>query len=128
MKRRILVAEDQEALRELLQVVLERAGYEVISASDGEEAVEKARAESPDLLFLDIFMPKLDGILALKLIRQWHPDVPAVAYTAYSSSEDIKRYKEAGFTEVLPKPASIQEIRELANRLLGQREGTQQAP
>ena len=122
MKRRILVAEDQEALRELLQVVLERAGYEVISASDGEEAVEKARTEGPDLVFLDIFMPKLDGILALKLIRQWYPNIPAVAYTAYSASEDIRRYKEAGFTEVLPKPASIHEIRALADRLLSREE------
>lgn len=120
MKKKILVAEDQDDLRGLLHMLLERSGYQVIPAADGQEAVEKAFQESPDLVLLDISMPKVDGVTALKLIRQRHPHVLAVAYTAYVTAEDVRRYQEAGFDEVLPKPSSIHVIREVIGRLVSQ--------
>lgn len=62
MNKKILVVDDEESIVTLLQYNLERSGYDVITASDGEEALKKAETEKPDLIVLDVMLPKLDGI------------------------------------------------------------------
>jgi response regulator NasT len=101
---RILVAEDETIIRLDLKETLERAGFEVCGeARDGEEAVELAREEKPDLAVLDVKMPRLDGIEAARRILAERP-IPIVMLTAYGHDELVARVVEAGVFAYLVKP------------------------
>ena len=101
---KILVAEDEAIIRLDLRDLLERAGFTVCAeAQDGEEAVELARREQPDLAILDVKMPRLDGIEAAKRIIDERP-IPIVMLTAYSQEELVSRAVEAGVFGYLVKP------------------------
>jgi AmiR/NasT family two-component response regulator len=101
---RILVAEDETIIRLDLKETLERAGFEVCGeARDGEEAVELAREEKPDLAVLDVKMPRLDGIEAARRILAERP-IPIVMLTAYGHDELVTRAVEAGVFAYLVKP------------------------
>ena len=101
---KILVAEDEAIIRLDLRDLLERAGFTVCAeAQDGEEAVELARREQPDLAILDVKMPRLDGIEAAKRIIDERP-IPIVMLTAYSQDELVSRAVEAGVFGYLVKP------------------------
>jgi AmiR/NasT family two-component response regulator len=100
----ILVAEDETIIRLDLKETLERAGFEVCGeARDGEEAVELAREEKPDLAVLDVKMPRLDGIEAARRILADRP-IPIVMLTAYGHDELVARAVEAGVFAYLVKP------------------------
>jgi two-component system, response regulator PdtaR len=101
---RILVAEDETIIRLDLRDIIERSGHEVCAeARDGEEAVELARREQPDLAILDVKMPLLDGIEAARRILDERP-IPIVMLTAYSQEELVSRAVEAGVFGYLVKP------------------------
>jgi two-component system, response regulator PdtaR len=101
---RILVAEDETIIRLDLKETLERAGFDVCGeARDGEEAVELAREEKPDLAVLDVKMPRLDGIEAARRILAERP-IPIVMLTAYGHDELVTRAVEAGVFAYLVKP------------------------
>jgi AmiR/NasT family two-component response regulator len=101
---RILVAEDETIIRLDLKDLLERAGFEVCAeARDGEEAVELARSEQPDLAIMDVKMPRLDGIEAARRILNERP-IPIVMLTAYGQDELVSRAVEAGVFGYLVKP------------------------
>ena len=101
---RILVAEDETIIRLDLKEILERAGFEVCAeARDGEEAVELAASEQPDLAILDVKMPRLDGIEAARRIIAERP-IPIVVLTAYGQEELVSRAVEAGVFGYLVKP------------------------
>jgi AmiR/NasT family two-component response regulator len=101
---RILIGEDETIIRLDLKEILERAGFEVCAeARDGEEAVELARAEEPDLAVLDVKMPRLDGIEAARRILAERP-IPIVMLTAYGQDELVARAVEAGVFGYLVKP------------------------
>src|SRR6476646_2260035 len=101
---RILIAEDETIIRLDLRELLERSGFEVVAeARDGEEAVELALAESPDLALLDVKMPKLDGIDAARRILEERP-MPIVMVTAYGEKELVARAVEAGVFGYLVQP------------------------
>ena len=101
---RILVAEDETIIRLDLREILERAGFEVCAeARDGEEAVELALSEKPDLAILDVKMPRLDGIDAARRILGERP-IPIVILTAYGQEELVSRAVEAGVFGYLVKP------------------------
>jgi two-component system, response regulator PdtaR len=107
---RILVAEDETIIRLDLRDLLERAGFEVCGeAKDGEEAVELARSEQPDLAVLDVKMPKLDGIEAARRILDERP-IPIVMLTAYGQDELVSRAVEAGVFGYLVKPFREQDL------------------
>lgn len=120
-KRRILIADDRASSRELLRLLLERAGYEVLEAEDGVEAVERAREGNPELILLDLQMPRLDGYGALREIRgeARFAAVPILALTASAMRGDREKILEAGFTDYLSKPARPEVLRETVARLLG---------
>lgn len=104
--RRILIAEDDLASRELVQEVLAGWGYEVVTASDGQDALEKIREALPDLVLLDVQMPRLDGY---GVVRQLRADarfskLPAVALTAYAMRGDSEKALAAGFDAHISKP------------------------
>ena len=107
---RVLVAEDETIIRLDLKALLERAGFEVCAeARDGEEAVELARSEQPDVAVLDVKMPKLDGIEAARRILDERP-IPIVMLTAYGQDELVQRAVEAGVFGYLVKPFREQDL------------------
>jgi len=101
---RILIAEDETIIRLDLRELLEGAGFDVVAeARDGEEAVELARSQAPELALLDVKMPKLDGIDAARRILEERP-IPIVMVTAYGEQELVERAVEAGVFGYLVKP------------------------
>ena len=103
---RILAVDDMPTNLEILRVRLEAQGYEVITAEDGEEALTKARELEPDLVLLDIMMPKLDGIAVLKQLKQdaMLRFVPIILVTAKSDIRDVVSGLDSGGDEYLTKP------------------------
>jgi two-component system cell cycle response regulator DivK len=119
--RRILVAEDRPASLELTRTILESSGYEVIEALDGKEALEKACANTVDLILLDLQMPQLNGFQTLAELRK-NPrfkETPIVALTANAMQGDRERALAAGFSSYLAKPVDISVLRSEIDRLIG---------
>jgi DNA-binding response OmpR family regulator len=105
--RTILIADDDAALRELLRTALEAAGYRVVEAADGVEALKLAAHERPDLLILDISMPRLDGWAVLRQLESQPATagLPVIVLTAVATDErDILRGLEEGAVQYLTKP------------------------
>lgn len=116
---RILIVEDNDINRELLQKILEQQGHEVSAAAGGAEAVETCRCEPFDLILMDISMPEVDGIEAIRRIRtqKLAEGIDIVALTAHTAPEDHARILKAGFAEVVTKPVSRDDL----NRLISER-------
>lgn len=100
----ILVADDTRAIRSALVILLEEEGFTVRLASDGEEALAKYRERRPDLLLLDIMMPKKNGYQVLKQIRRNDPALPVIFLSAKGSSADVALGLDLGSDDYLPKP------------------------
>jgi two-component system, response regulator PdtaR len=110
MSARVLIAEDETIIRLDLRELLERSGFEVCAeARDGEEAVELARSEEPDVAIMDVKMPKLDGIEAARRILDERP-IPIVMLTAYGQQELVSRAVDAGVFGYLVKPFREQDL------------------
>jgi len=119
MSKKVLIAEDYGDIRQMMKLLLEMYGYETFEASDGREAVKKARECHPDLILMDIMMPRLDGIEATRAIRnskEGH-DIPIVAVTAYDDFYN-ERAMDAGFTAVLSKPLFFDELQPILDHYL----------
>jgi len=103
---RILIVDDNETNRDILRSRLGPQGYELLEAADGEEALAAARQHHPDLILLDVMMPKMDGIEACRQIKADAslPFMPVVLVTAKSDSKDVVAGLEAGADEYLTKP------------------------
>ena len=115
--RRILVVEDNEDLREGLASLLRQLGHDVVAAGDGEEGIEKAITERPEVALVDIGLPRLDGYGVARRIREvFGPGVFLVALTGYGLADDRRRALEAGFDEHLTKPATAGAIQKLLAR------------
>ena len=110
---RILVAEDQPDAAETLAVLLQMLGHEVRTASDGQEAIAAAEAFRPDVVLLDIGMPRLNGYAAAQRIRELLPDALLVATTGWAQPDDIAKGLAAGFDYHLVKPVEPERLREL---------------
>lgn len=118
--RTIMIVEDYDDTRLLLRQGLEQLGYSVLEASNGQEAVDIAGREHPDLILMDLDLPILDGIAATQRIRQ-HADlenVPIVAVTAYPMSYSHVKAFAKGCNEYMPKPIDMTELANLVNRYL----------
>ncbi len=109
---KILIAEDEPDIRELVAFMLRFAGYEVVAASNGEEAVQAATRDIPDLVLMDVRMPRMTGYDACKLMKAdptLH-DVPVVFLSAKGQESEIQSGLEAGAEEYLLKPFSPDEL------------------
>ena len=120
MARRILIADDALSSRELLRTILEGAGYQVMEAVDGQQAVEKAPEFAPHLVILDLQMPKLDGYSIAVALRKLpgFAEIPIVALAAALPEVSPEQMTEAGFTQCLVKPLSPARLRECVAQLL----------
>ncbi|AUJ59805.1 MULTISPECIES: response regulator transcription factor [Bacillus amyloliquefaciens group] len=110
MNKKILVVDDEQSIVTLLQYNLERSGYDVITASDGEEALELAENENPDLIVLDVMLPKVDGIDVCKQLRQQKMMVPILMLTAKDEEFDKVLGLELGADDYMTKPFSPREV------------------
>lgn len=111
MSNRILVVEDRDDLRTILVSILRRfCGYETIEAANGAEAIEKAVAEKPDLILMDLDLPDISGIDAAKAVKE-NPTtahIPIVAQTAWSSRQWKGKVLRTGMVDYLEKPVSME--------------------
>lgn len=106
----ILIAEDNRDLMNLLKINLSDQGYLIHTSENGEEALEKYQSESPDLLILDVMMPRLDGLEVCKRIRKTDRTIPILMLTAKSEELDKVLGLELGADDYMTKPFSIREL------------------
>jgi CheY-like chemotaxis protein len=107
---KILLVEDGESNRDLVELVLREAGAEVVSAENGEQGVDIALRERFDLIFMDVQMPVMDGFTATRRLRELNCELPIIALTAHAMRGDKERCLDAGFTGYLSKPIEIDEL------------------
>ncbi len=109
MEKKVLVVDDERPIVEILKINLQKEGYVVFEAYDGEDAVSKAMTVSPDLILLDVMLPKLDGFSVCKKIRE-KSDVPILMLTAREEELDKVLGLELGADDYITKPFSIREL------------------
>lgn len=107
---RILLIEDDKSIRMALEFALTRAGYEVSAASDGIEALDKAHDSDPDLVLLDVLLPKLSGLEVARTLRSEGSDMPIIMLTALDRDEDKIAGLDAGADDYVTKPFSTPEL------------------
>ena len=118
--KRILICDDDPAILRVLEVNLEVEGYDVLLAHHGEEAYEVALAEHPDLIILDIMMPRLDGYQTCAKLKENDAvkDIPVVFLSAKAQQSDIDRGKAFGVADYLTKPFDPMDLLDVVERLL----------
>lgn len=118
-KNRILVADDEENVRSLLSKVLGKLEFQVDTAENGEQVLEKVRSKSSayGLLLMDIRMPKLDGMEAFKILRLEYPNLPVILMTAFGTVETTLEAMRLGAFDYLTKPFEISEIKKLVEKV-----------
>jgi two-component system, cell cycle response regulator DivK len=119
-KQLFLVVEDFEDSRFMMRKLLEMAGFSVVEASDGEQAVALAVQKRPAMILMDLSLPKLDGLAATRQIRRHKAvgQIPIVAVSAHDSPESRSEALEAGCNEYVTKPIDFDQFDELLRRLL----------
>lgn len=119
----IVAADDDQDILRLIAFRLERSGYRVIVAHDGEEALQAVREHVPALAVLDVRMPKMDGYEVTRAIRadEATRDIPVILLTARVQDADVQRGFEAGADDYVRKPFSPQELRSRVQAILGRR-------
>jgi CheY-like chemotaxis protein len=119
-KKLFLLVEDFEDSRFMMRRLLEMAGYAVIEASDGEQAVALAISEQPELILMDLSLPKLDGLAATRQIRQYKEsrNTPIVAISAHDSPESRTEALAAGCDEYVTKPIDFDQLGEVLKHFL----------
>jgi CheY-like chemotaxis protein len=122
LAKTILVAEDRDTSRELICTVLSAAGYSIVEACDGRQAIERALETQADLVILDLYMPHTDGFGVLERLRAdvRYTGVPIIALTASAMAGDCERAIASGFTAYISKPVKMADLRREIGQLLGE--------
>jgi two-component system alkaline phosphatase synthesis response regulator PhoP len=122
MTKKILVVEDEAELTNAIQIRLEQAGYEVLIAYDGKEGLEKAREENPDLIVLDLMLPKMDGYKVCRMLKfdAKYKKIPVVMLTARTQEKDESLGYEVGADVFITKPFKYQVLLSKIRELLGE--------
>jgi CheY-like chemotaxis protein len=115
----VLVADDNEVAQRLCKRVLEKAGYGVLIAADGLQAVDIALRERPAMILMDVAMPGIDGLEAMKRIKAEVPAMPIVIASAHSMASDRERFLAAGADSVLSKPFRLADLVAIVQTLAG---------
>jgi len=109
-KARILVADDNEQLRQTLVVELAEGGYDVVEAASGNDAIPLLHGSEIDLVILDLKMPYIEGFEVLKFIKSSFPKIKTIILTAYSDLRNTKRCRDLGADEVIGKPYNFEDL------------------
>ena len=122
VKGKVLVVDDSPTIVEMVKLILENAGHEVIIASDGIEALNMARSESPDLIILDVMLPKMQGYQVCRLLKfdENYRDIPIIMYTAKGQNESKDTGMKTGADEYLVKPVDPDVLVETVEKWLGE--------
>ena len=110
--RSVLVVDDEPTARTMLRLILVRAGFEVLEAKDGSEALAEVRREVPDAMILDIMMPGIDGFEVCRILRDEERtfDLPIIMLSARADAESVNRGLQLGATKYLTKPVMPDEL------------------
>jgi len=121
MAKRILVVDDSQLVREMNKAQLEEAGYEVLTASDGQEGLDLARKESPDVILLDLMLPKLDGYKVCRMLKfdKAFENIPVIIFSARESDADKKLAEQSGASAYMVKPFDLQLFTQTIQKLTG---------
>jgi two-component system alkaline phosphatase synthesis response regulator PhoP/two-component system response regulator VicR len=119
MPKKILAVDDERHIVRLVEVNLQRAGYEVVTAYDGREALEKVKSENPDLVVLDVMMPYMDGFEVLKNLKAdpTTAEIPVIMLTAKAQDADVFRGWQSGVDCYLTKPFNPMELLTFVKRI-----------
>jgi len=118
---KILVVDDEQSLRDVLSIMLKRAGYAVTSAVDGEEAIELLNKEIFDLVITDLRMPKIDGMEVLKAVKSASPETVVLIITAFASADSAVEAMKQGAYDYLTKPFQVDEVQLIIRNALEKR-------
>lgn len=120
--KRILLVEDNDAIRENTSELLELAHYTVLSACNGQEGLDIALKEKPDLIICDIMMPEIDGYHLLEILREksYFEHTPFLFFTASAEKSEIKKGLDAGANDYIVKPFDADELIQLVEKYLGE--------
>ena len=121
MNAKVLIVDDELYVRRLLQEIAKKAGYEVVVAENGLEAVETTRREQPDVIVMDIRMPVMDGMEAFTLIHEEFPDIAVILLTAYGTVDTAVEAMQKGAFDYLVKPSNVNEVRIVLDRAVQMR-------
>ena len=121
MKKKILLVDDSTTTLMMEKMVLSRGEYDLVTAKDGEEAVATAAREQPDLILLDIVMPRMDGFEACRRLRESEKtqDIPIIMVTTRGEAENIEHGYELGCNDYVTKPINTLELTTKIESLLG---------
>ena len=117
----VLLVEDNDDNRNVYSLLLRHVGYEVVEASDGQAAIESVLARRPDLILLDISIPKIDGWTVARMLKDAPAtaNIPLVAVTAHAFQKDRTIATEIGFAEYLSKPVEPRDVVKCVEQLIG---------
>jgi len=120
VKKKILIVEDNPQNMKLMEMLLEAKGYILLEAIDGEQAMDVATTERPDLILMDIQLPKMSGLEVTRKLRQLPAfnHIPIIAITAYAMKGDKEKFIKAGCDAYLPKPIDIHELPRVISEML----------
>ncbi len=119
MSKIVLIVEDYADTRTMMKFLLQRFGYDVIEAADGQEAVDRAKENQPDLILMDLSLPVMDGLTATQIIRkvEGYGKIPIIAVTAYGNSY-YRRAIEAGCDDLINKPLDFDKLEPILEQYL----------
>jgi CheY-like chemotaxis protein len=115
---KLLVIDDEEGIRNLLDTLLSRKGYDVVLADGGRKGLELFRRERPDVIVLDMIMPEMDGLAVLRQIRSLDPKQPVIILTGAATPGTEQQVQALGVTEYVEKEFSLHRLGDALNRLL----------
>jgi two-component system response regulator PilR (NtrC family) len=118
---KILVVDDEQSLREVLSIMLKRAGYAVTSVADGEDAIEQIQKEIFDLVITDLRMPKVDGMEVLKAVKSTSPETVVLLITAFATADSAVEAMKQGAYDYLTKPFQVDEVQLIIRNALEKR-------
>jgi len=122
MRKKILVVDDEIQLVEMLKMRLEANGYEALTAYDGREALEKVRNQNPDLILLDLMLPKMDGYKVCRMLKfdKKYKNIPIIIFTARVQESDKEKGSQVGADAYIIKPFEPQVLLSKIKELLGE--------
>lgn len=109
---KILIIEDNERNRRLFKLIIDSIGHEILTAENGEDGINIAKREKPDLILMDIHLPVMDGLTAFSILQSngGTKDIPIIAVTSHAMKGDRERFLEQGFADYIAKPIDVDDF------------------